>query len=795
MKRSWLMGLASMLLLAACSAPAPDDAVDPEATPTAANFRAYSQAGGNAGVSNGLVAFNWTVADRDGDNVACGIDFENDGNTWASFDPQWDDFYQIEDDSENVEYGDPGWEIDYDNDGDPDPVDMAFRPFDYLEGEPFDGSLSQYWSEIDSDYWSYPYFFWNDNDDDSWAVHTHEGCTSYNMALALMNPGTYTAKLSVTDQPNPNSPTPYPTTTTRTVTYQVRNQAPVIRYFLVDRENNFGYNPLTFYWDAQDPNDPYARELYCDLDLDGNGSYEISNLCEYFHEDPFDIDDGDSDRWELCGSEEDSCWFGYGYDFPGYKKLGTFKPRLRVRDADGGVTTASITIGKMTPAQANLTPVIDDFWVDDDVFDRDYLVEEGPITLDFYVDIDQPSYPDNAAGSEQDEMDRVTCYLDPEGDGVFQYSVPDCWNASEGQEGEDSDPLFTHTYKTRGLYFPRIKVVDGRGGVVESILFDDDDRIEGLRADDFCRARYDADLDDYGYASGDIRAYTRMPLYCQGGNLYRSEDQGSLQQKYDELIMGWNSLTWIFPEDEDDYCYNDGIDRDDDCDDLRSGLAASVVSLSKPRQPAKNIPKGTGIGPVNFSGGIIVLNTQPQAEIVATTPAPQSGVIYLPKAPFQFKITHRVSDPDGDTVACAVFRGPVDLGYVASLSKGVIPAIPPTGGWAQYTSLGVCSQNGAASTRTSTYTLPTLDPDSLPFDWYGDNRFRAFDGLDAMFDEDDFFDGTSVSLDWSVLDDGAWPRGDDAYGDWQDFANPIVINGEDQILLPDFCQGSATDCD
>jgi hypothetical protein len=786
MKRFWLMGLASMLLLAACTAPAPDD-VDSEAAPTATSFRAYSQAGGNAGVSNGLVAFNWAVSDKDGDTVACGIDFENDGNTWAAWDPQWGDFYEYDSDfsSPYSSYGEPSWEIDYDNDGDGDPVDMAFRPFTPLSGSApaFDGSLSQYITDaISGPYFSYPYYYWDDNTEDPWAIHTHEGCTSWNMALGLMNPGTYTAKLHVTDQPNPASPNPYPSTTTRTVTYQVRNQAPVIRYFLVDQENNFGYNPLTFYWDAQDPNDPYARELYCDLDLDGNGSYEVSNLCEYFLERPFDIDDGDGDRWSIRGSEENSTWYGYGYEFAGYKKLSTFKPRLRVRDADGGVTTATITIGRMSAAQANLTPVIDQFIVNTNAFDTDYLVEEGPVTVTFTIDIDQPSFPENASGTQQDELDRLTCYLDPEGDGVFNYTIPDCWNATENVDSGSWD-LKTHTYKTRGLYFPRVKVVDGKGGVVESILFRyGGDRVRGLRADDFCRARYDADLDDHDYDNNgsetiygeDIRAFTRLPIYCQGGNVYRSSEPDS---SYRDLDIGWNSLSWMFPENEGDSCefYDDGIDAEYDTGCLRSA-DSQVLALSKPRLPVRNIPKGTGIGPVNFSGAIMVLNTLPEAQIVSTSPAAQSGVVYLPRAPYQFKVTHRVSDPDGDTVACAVYRDVPTLKYSQT----------PT--WEKYTSLGVCSQNGAAVTRTSTYTFPLIDPDNLPAFWDGDNLFRAFDGLDAQFARNDW--EFEVGYDSDTETEG----NNDSYGEWQDFANPIVIESERQIPLPAVCQGSATNC-
>lgn len=801
MKRSWLMGLASMLLLAACTAPAPDD-VDSEAAPTATSFRAYSQAGANAGVSNGLVAFNWAVSDKDGDNVACGIDFESDGNSWAAWDPQWGDFYEYSYDSEFSSpfssYGQPGWNIDYDNNGTNDPVDMAFRHFVPLSGPvpAFDGSLSQYWPDLSGAYMSYPqfsapYFFWDDNrPQDEWAIHTHEGCTSWNMALALMNPGTYTAKLYVTDQPNPASPNPNPSTTSRTVTYQVRNQPPVIRYFLVSQENNFGYNPLTFYWDAQDPNDPYARELLCDLDLDGNGSYEVSNLCEYFLEFPFDITNGDGGRWHASGSEEDSTWHGYGYQFSGYKKLSTFKPRLRVRDADGGVTTATITIGKMSPAQANLTPAIDDFWVDTDVFSdaTNYLVEEGPLTVDFYVDIDQPSYPENAVSNNQDEMDRLTCYVDPEGDGVFNYTIQDCWNATDDlAEGNDGDRpiLVSHTYKSRGLYFPRIKVVDGKGGIVESTLFDDDDRVQGLRGDDFCRARYDADLDDWDASAADIRAFTRLPLYCQAGNLYRAEPDAS----YWDLDIGWNSLTWMFPEPEDNTCkyIDDGIDADNrGCPDLRSP-ASSVLAFSKPKLPARNIPKGTSNGPVNFAGGIMILNTVPQAQVVSTSPAAKSGVVYLPRSPHQLKITHRVSDADGDTVACAVYRGGIEIGgYVAGQGLSLQPQSPVSSYGEQYTSLGVCAQNGVATTRTSTYTFPVVNPGYLPVLWGNDNVFRAHDGLDAQYDRG----GPDYHMAYHL----GYSDGEDAYGLWQDFAYPLAVSGEQQIALPDVCQGSATSC-
>ena len=123
-----------------------------------------------------------------------------------------------------------------------------------------------------------------------------------------------------------------------------------------------------------------------------------------------------------------------------------------------------------------------------------------------------------------------------------------------------------------------------------------------------------------------------------------------------------------------------------------------------------------------------------------------------------------------------------------------VPQTPSFSRDAQYTSLGVCSQNGAAATRTSTYTLPLIDPDDLPALWDGDNLFRAFDGLDARFDSDETFQGTSVGYDTNTEIYGGTTEGVDGYGRWYDFANPIVINGEKQIALPSVCQGSATSC-
>lgn len=294
-----------------------------------------------------------------------------------------------------------------------------------------------------------------------------QGCFNWNIGLALMNPGTYTARLYVTDTPQAPPPNNLPSTVQRTVSYSVRNQAPAIPFFYANPENAFGYNTTNLFFRALDPNDPDSSELVCDLDADGNGVYEQLDI----------------------GCDQTA---GYAVS---YNRLSIFNARVRARDADGGVTTATIKIANASTASAlstNLAPNILFF----DAFEVDanpiaYLQEEGPLEVEFQWTIVQPAFPTPTPPGPTFETDTLTCSIDPEGDGVFNYTIPNC--ALEGNR--------THTYPTRGLYFPRLRVSDGKGSIVEAPLWDGDAGImQGLSDTDIC-----------GAPAGNI------PLYCQGG--------------------------------------------------------------------------------------------------------------------------------------------------------------------------------------------------------------------------------------------------------------------------------------
>lgn len=154
---------------------------------------------------------------------------------------------------------------------------------------------------------------------------------------------------------------------------------------------------------------PKSTALTCKIDVDGNGSFEYTLP---------------------------SCGTGITQNHT-YTSAGNFTAKLRVEDAQGASLekTASVNV------QANQPPTISSF-------SANPTSGFAPLSVGFAWTIADPN------------GDPLTCKLDPNNDGTFDYTLPSC----------TSSTTRSHIYTTTGTLSAKLQVEDGKGGVTSKTL-------------------------------------------------------------------------------------------------------------------------------------------------------------------------------------------------------------------------------------------------------------------------------------------------------------------------------------
>lgn len=239
---------------------------------------------------------------------------------------------------------------------------------------------------------------------------------------AYTEPGTYTARLVVTNTLTQQSQT-------RTTQVVVRNVAPYINIFEVTDPSTTSapYN-VNFQFMVGDPNPQdfaFTNTLTCRLDVDGNGTWDyIYNPC-------------------VPGTLIDQAHT--------YPRTLNASARLQVVDRWGATATAQVRISTTVPNQNDIPniPLTDGGFPNFRKTTPGMTQDTGPWSVTFRWLFTDANFT------------TLTCQLDPEGDGLYNYTISPCAAGVEVQQA--------HTYTKRGQYYPRLRINDGRGGVAEMV--------------------------------------------------------------------------------------------------------------------------------------------------------------------------------------------------------------------------------------------------------------------------------------------------------------------------------------
>lgn len=495
-----MLGLTGLLMLAACGQPAPDEDVSDQGgkAPVVSAFSANQ-------LGTGYFELAWSVSDKEGEDLRCTIqidDGQTPGLNWLDLDEADDLVWVSSVAPEEADYNGFTFPV-----GGPNNVEGFTFPSSGLEG--FTIPVGIYTGE-----------------------NTITPCTNLDKAyLAVRKPGSYSLRLMVTD-----SVAPVKTTYSRNVSIKANNLKPYIAGFgaLVDGEDpsiwgdtffpdpylpksRKSENPkastitasdfpltVTFYWDISDAFEEQWKDggwfsyavapspfpgssnfLKCSLDLDGNNIYEVTlpGDCRSYQ--------GNLSSLPVVGGDSRE---GYTHTFA---KPGSYNVKLKVEDRLGGSHIATVRVGL-----ENNEPPYTGIFLNTSFFQNyalpDGLRQASTARLPGGYDPVLKGYPEEFVWFTVDKEDsgNLKCFLDPEGDGTFQISLPSCTgtppNFPTGQvKGQDTLPLgcvdasevtegtytgtfclgyYEYAYPKRGQYFPRLKVVDSKGLATETQL-------------------------------------------------------------------------------------------------------------------------------------------------------------------------------------------------------------------------------------------------------------------------------------------------------------------------------------
>lgn len=447
LRKLWLLGAVSALTLVGCQQAV--EPVDDQGgfAPVISSFTATQQ-----GV--GYFELGWRISDRENETMTCAIEVDNPATQVADW----------------LDVGNPG------NEGLLEPF-LWMSSFSINETDISDISNFEEGLQLEG----------------LLVANPISPCTSLNKAfVAFKRPGSYNLRLKVQDTLGTVK------TSYRTTTVRVNNQRPYIAAFGVGLETaptSLGPvaqngDPIEFpltvelQWLVGDPLGIGGNgELKCRLDLNGDNIFETS----------------------VPGN----CALQAGYTHT-FTKAGNYNVRLQVSDQLGLTFIATTRVG----LQPNNPPVIGGFAgaseflapiLFDELFFFPFSGAQAPAAAAQASNQVQPQvYNPEAQGfvgyflwqiyDTESFEDGLNCFLDPEGDGSFQVSIPGCYTDPEDWPiAIDSAqklaankvtpangfgvPGTFFVYPKLGQYFPRLRVVDAQGFATESniqIQFDPD---------------------------------------------------------------------------------------------------------------------------------------------------------------------------------------------------------------------------------------------------------------------------------------------------------------------------------
>ncbi|RIH82294.1 VCBS repeat protein [Calidithermus terrae] len=362
-----------------------------------------SPASGNAPLE---VTFSWSVSDPDGDSLACILDVNGDGNAEFFLSPctsgsQKHTYTASGTYTARLTVSDAGGleaqqtattTVGPGGGGNQPPVIDAFNRDPASGTAPLAVTFSWAISDPDGD----PLTCKLDVNNDGTFEHTVTGCTSSSTRQHTYNAaGSYTAKLVVSDGKGLESNK----TVSVTVTSSQPNRPPVISSFAGTPASGAAPLQVTFSWAISDPD---GNALTCKLDVDNDGSFEYT-----------------------LGNCTSSSTQKHTYG-----SAGSYTAKLVVSDPANASAQQTATVTVSSPNQA---PAVNSF-------SASPSSGTAPLTTTFSWNVSDP------------DGDSLTCKLDVDNNGTFEYTLDNCTSGSSQQ----------HTYGAAGSYTARLVVTDGQ---------------------------------------------------------------------------------------------------------------------------------------------------------------------------------------------------------------------------------------------------------------------------------------------------------------------------------------------
>ncbi|WP_084542410.1 PKD domain-containing protein [Calidithermus chliarophilus] len=362
-----------------------------------------SPASGNAPLE---VTFSWSVSDPDGDSLACILDVNGDGNAEFFLSPctsgsQKHTYTASGTYTARLTVSDAGGleaqqtattTVGPGGGGNQPPVIDAFNRDPASGTAPLAVTFSWAISDPNGD----PLTCKLDVNNDGTFEHTVTGCTSSSTRQHTYNAaGSYTAKLVVSDGKGLESNK----TVSVTVTSSQPNRPPVISSFAGTPASGVAPLQVTFSWAISDPD---GNALTCKLDVNNDGTFEytLSN----------------------CTSSSTQKHT--------YGSAGSYTAKLVVSDPANASAQQTATVTVSSPNQA---PAVNSF-------SASPSSGTAPLTTTFSWNVSDP------------DGDSLTCKLDVDNNGTFEYTLDNCTSGSSQQ----------HTYGAAGSYTARLVVSDGQ---------------------------------------------------------------------------------------------------------------------------------------------------------------------------------------------------------------------------------------------------------------------------------------------------------------------------------------------